>query len=78
MKRLLMLMILAMFATSATGCGWWRPWHRGAPCGDPCGGMTSAYNAGSFDSGYEVAYPPGVSTPSNITPGPVRVLPPPS
>lgn len=75
MKRLMILTILALFASSATGCGWWRPYNRGGPCGDPCGGM-SAYHPTSFESGYETAYPPVTSGAPNVLPGPVRVLPP--
>jgi len=71
MKRLLVLTTLAMFAASATGCGWWRPWYnRGAQC-DPCG-STAAYSPGS---GYETAYPPAVSSTPHLLPGPVSSMP---
>ena len=70
MKRLLVLTLLAMFAASATGCGWWQPWwRRGAQC-DPCG-STAAYNPGG--SGYEMAYPPAVGGAPHLLPGPVTV-----
>lgn len=74
MKRLLLLSILALFVTSSTGCLWGQPWwRRGAPCGDPCGGMTSY---GSGMGGYEMSYPPATTTVPNLLPGPVQTLPP--
>ena len=68
MKRLLVLTVLVMFASSATGCGWWRPWcNRGAQC-DPCG-STAAYHPGG--GGYEMAYPPAIGGTPGLLPAPV-------
>lgn len=69
MKRLLILTTLAMFATSVSGCGWWRGWHRGDPCAS-----TAAYGQGM--GGYESSYPPPSSGGPHLLPGPVQVLPP--